>query len=628
MAKYKIGCLTYKKLDILTRNAITKINDPDLEIVLLEGFMEDLIEKVSEALNDGVEVFVGGGANAETIKTIKRMDVVPIKLTGLDYIEALMEAKKVGKNIAIVTYGSTFKFDIKTFEEIIQNKITLIEFTKKGEVFNKLNETNLDVVIGGGYANEIAYDLGIAGILIYPGEEAIISSILEAKSVAMALRKEKEKSQLINAILQFNPSGIIATDNLGHVITFNPAAEKITGIQAKNAIGENLKEILPECNLLSSLENKLPQLGVVNKIRNNDVVVDRIPIEIGKNTVGALGILSPTWVIQKTEQKIRLLNKEKGFVAKSNFCDIIGSSKIIKEKIQDAKVFSKSDSSLLIYGETGVGKEIFSQSIHNYSKRSNNAFVAINCAALPENLLESELFGYDEGAFSGSKKGGKVGLFEIAHEGTILLDEIGEMTPSLQTKLLRVLQEKEVMRLGGDRMIPVDVRVIAATNKNLEDKIPNEFRNDLFYRLNVLQLNIPPLKNRGDDVLELFLYFYNNKDNKKPNNLEITEDLSRLLKLYSWPGNIRELDNVAERLVLFMNESKSLDQNEIRELLVRCIGYDRLFDDLLRNYGVNLDSKNYSKELIQDLEFLFPGQKEIIADRLGISRTTLWRMMK
>ena len=627
MAKYKIACLTYKKLDVLTRNAISKINDPELDIVLLEGFMEDLIEKVNNARDYGVEVFIGGGANAETVKNISKVNVVPIKLTALDYIEALMKAKKVGNRIAIVTFGSTFKLDIKVLEEIIQHEIILIQFSKSGELADKLKAANIDVVIGASYSNEIAYSLGIASILIYPGEEAIISSIYEAKSIAVALRKEKENYEFTHAILQFNPSGIIATDEKGKIITFNRAVEKITGIQAKDAIGEDLKTVLPECGLLDTLENGQPQMGVVNKVRNNDVVIDRVPIEINNNIVGALAILSPTWVIQKTEQKIRLSNENKGFVANNNFCDIIGNSSVIKENIKDAKIFSKSDSSLLIYGETGVGKEIFAQSIHNYSRRSNGAFVAVNCAALPENLLESELFGYDEGAFTGSKKGGKTGLFEIAHEGTLLLDEIAEMTPVLQTKLLRVLQEKRVMRIGGDRMIPVDVRIIAATNKNLESKIPVEFRNDLFYRLSVLQLNIPPLRNRGDDVIDLFLHFLK-YENENGNKFEMSSDLQKIIKLYSWPGNIRELQNVVERLKLFMDEDNELDKRSTKDLLIRAIGHDRMVSDLLKSHSTDLESKNFSKCLIEDLEFLFPGQKEILADKLGISRTTLWRLTK
>lgn len=628
MSKYKIGCLTYKKLDILTRNAITKINDPEIEIVLLEGFMEDLIDKVRMAMDDGVEVFIGGGANAETVRNSVGIDVVPIKLTALDYIEALIHAKKVGRRIAIVSYKSTFKLDLQLLEEIIQNEIILIEFDKGGEIKQNLIEANVDVVIGASYANEVAYDLGIAGILIYPGEEAILNTILESKSIAKALRKEKEKSLLINSIMEFNPSGIIATDEKGNIITFNPAAEKITGIHSNDAIGRDIRTILPECDLISSLEKNKPQLGIVNKVKNNDVIVDRIPIKIRDTTVGALGILSPTWAIQKAEQKIRLLNKEKGFVAKNNFHDIVGSSKTIKEITNDAMIFAKSDSNLLIYGETGVGKEIFAQSIHNFSKRINGAFVAINCAALPENLLESELFGYDDGAFTGAKKGGKTGLFETAHEGTILLDEIGEITPALQSKLLRVLQEKEVMRIGGDRIIPVNVRVIAATNINLEEKIPKEFRSDLFYRLNVLQLNIPPLRNRGDDILELFMHFYLKRDESNSNNFSISEDISKILKSYSWPGNIRELDNVTERLYLYLTVSKNLSEEGVREQVVRSIGYERIFNDVLNRYGFQVERKNISKDIIQELEFLFPGKKEYIAERLGVSRTTLWRIMK
>lgn len=627
MLKLKIGCLTYKKLRSLTEQAIKKINDPLIDFVIIEGVMENLTDKVKEAIRDGVDVFVGGGGNSATISKSTEAYVVDIKLTAFDYIESIIKAKKFGRRIAVVQFEGTPTFNFKQLEELLDVEIFYITYQQEEEIEFKLKKANVEVVVGASLANEIASRIELPSILIYPGENAIINAIEEAKQITIALRKEREKSKIIQAILDFSPSGIIATDEKSKIIIFNPAAEKITGVQSFKAKGSSINQIIPECKLDMVLETKQPQLDVISRVNDKDCVVNRIPIEISGNLVGTVAIVHPASEIQKTEQKIRMLNNEKGFTTKNNFSNIVGKSKNIRETIQEAKIFAKSNSNILIYGETGVGKEIFAQSIHNYSSRMKGAFVAINCAALPENLLESELFGYDEGAFTGSKKGGKAGLFEIAHEGTILLDEIGELPFSLQSRLLRVLQEKEVIRLGGDRVIPINVRVIAATNKNLEKKVPNEFRNDLLYRLNVLQLKIPPLREREDDVIELFLHFLNKYSTLTQYKKEIPQSVLQVLKHYSWPGNIRELQNVSERFSLFLEELTRNDENAYQEILIRAIGEERIIEDVLAQNGIYSEKpKNVPTKVISELNYLLPGKKAKIANILGVSRTTFWRM--
>lgn len=225
--------------------------------------------------------------------------------------------------------------------------------------------------------------------------------------------------------------------------------------------------------------------------------------------------------------------------------------------ISDAMTYSYSDSNILICGETGTGKELFAQSIHNSSPRKNHPFVAINCSALPENLLESELFGYVEGAFTGASKGGKMGFFELAHKGTIFLDEIGDVSPNLQSRLLRVLQEREVVRLGSDTVIPVDVRVISATNKNLKEEVANgRFRQDLLYRLDVLELNLPPLRNREQDALFLLSQLISYEHERTGCILTgLSEEGASLITQYPWPGNIREMRNFCQRLSILTQKS-------------------------------------------------------------------------
>jgi transcriptional regulator with PAS, ATPase and Fis domain len=243
----------------------------------------------------------------------------------------------------------------------------------------------------------------------------------------------------------------------------------------------------------------------------------------------------------------------KNYTAKYFFEDILSceDSFINIKRLSEKQAIS--DSSIIIYGESGTGKEMFAQAIHNASNRNANSFVAVNCGALPENLLESELFGYEEGAFTGAKKGGKIGYFELAHRGTIFLDEIGEISGSLQTKLLRVIEEREIQRLGGDRLIPIDIRIVSATNKDLWKLVEEgTFRNDLFYRLNVLPIKLPPLRERKNDILMIF----ENQKRKMKSSFVLSLESEEILKNYDWKGNVRELKNCVEYL-------NSLDKKEI-----------------------------------------------------------------
>lgn len=320
---------------------------------------------------------------------------------------------------------------------------------------------------------------------------------------------------------------------------------------------------------------------------------------------------------KQSEQK-----KERGFTAKFTLADIKGSSYNMKLARDEAELFAQSEASVLIYGETGVGKELFAQSIHNASMRRDGPFVALNCAALPETLLESELFGYDEGAFTGGRKGGKKGLFELAEGGSLFLDEIGEISPALQARLLRVLQEKEIMHVGGVRVIPVDARIITATNKDLEQMTAPVFRRDLLYRLNVLELKIPPLRSREEDVIELFELYCHKKKRFEFSQILLTDDMKEILKRYSWRGNIRELQNVCERFCLYMEHNARYNDKYAKRCMVKAIGEEKLIYDMT----AGCDEKN-KKEIIREIKRLLAYNNDQVADALGISRTTLWRIL-
>ncbi|MFR2480276.1 sigma-54 interaction domain-containing protein, partial [Eisenbergiella sp.] len=256
------------------------------------------------------------------------------------------------------------------------------------------------------------------------------------------------------------------------------------------------------------------------------------------------------------------------FTARYDFSHILYRDSCMEAVISQAVKFSYSDSNILIHGETGTGKELFAQSIHNSSRRRKGPFVAINCAALPENLLESELFGYVEGAFTGASRGGKMGFFEIAHKGTIFLDEIGDISPKLQSRLLRVIQEREIIRLGNDTVIPIDVRVICATNRDLKKEVSRgNFREDLLYRLDVLELNLPPLRKRKQDILYLADRMVRFEHERTGSRLEaITQEGRELLMRYNWPGNVREMRNFCERICILCEKTRAGAEDVLQAL--------------------------------------------------------------
>jgi len=301
----------------------------------------------------------------------------------------------------------------------------------------------------------------------------------------------------------------------------------------------------------------------------------------------------------------------------------------MRELVERARKYARVDSTVLIRGETGTGKELFAQSIHNESARASFPFVAINCAAVPESLLESELFGYEEGAFTGARRGGKQGLFEQAHKGTIFLDEIGEMSITLQSRLLRVLEEREVMRVGGDRIIPIDVRVIAATHVNLLEAISSGgFREDLYYRLNKLALEVPPLRHRLADIPLFCTHFLDRYGKRHGGQAKtLTPEAVGIFQSYSWPGNVRELQSIIERLVVCV-ESGVIDSRDVQSLM-----HDELCGSKIEPRAAvppspvtSLD--DMARDAIRRALAESGGNRSVAADALGISRATLWRKLK
>ncbi len=358
------------------------------------------------------------------------------------------------------------------------------------------------------------------------------------------------------AIMNSLKFGVIAVNLEGDIQYANNFACQVLNIRRKELLKIPVSELINSWdNIAGHIINNEKFLNEETnfsiKKRKEKFNLSVFPIYDEKNNL--IGMVNS---IREMDKVYQMINKYTGGNARFTFDDIIAQSKSMKSIISFCKKVANSPSTVLIEGDSGTGKEVLAQAIHNYSSRKDSGFVAINCAAIPETLIESELFGYDEGAFTDAKKGGRPGKFELANGGTLFLDEIGDMKPDMQVKLLRAIQEGSITRVGGDKVIPVDVRIIAATNKNLKEEVENgNFRLDLYYRLNVIPVSIPPLRERKEDIPSLIKHFLNKKAKQlrknKPNLKYRT--LQDLLD-YDWPGNIRELENHIEKIVNFNGE--------------------------------------------------------------------------
>ncbi|MDO5418344.1 MAG: sigma 54-interacting transcriptional regulator, partial [Lachnospiraceae bacterium] len=361
----------------------------------------------------------------------------------------------------------------------------------------------------------------------------------------MFARSIRMESQF-HILMEILSEGVVGVNEKNEIFACNRHAEEITRVSASFIMGKRGDEVFPYAAFSQCLQERKRMPARVRKVNGVNVSVEVVPVLRQDQCIGAFAILQKFNDMEDRQSELRSQLLHKGHYAKYDFDDVVGESEAILRTKEILKRMAASESPVLLIGETGTGKELFAHAVHRASRRSSGPFIAINVAAFPENLLESELFGYEEGAFTGAKKGGRPGLLEFAHQGTLFLDEVEGMSQMLQVKLLRVLQEREIMRVGGNKVISIDVRIVAATNESLEQKVEEgSFRRDLYYRLNTLPIVIPPLAERGDDMFLLIARFRD----ELGGDFELTEPVREFLKNYEWPGNIRELRNVVEYFI-------------------------------------------------------------------------------
>lgn len=465
------------------------------------------------------------------------------------------------------------------------------------------------------------------------GAFAVFKDITEVVNLAEELTNLKEIQTMLESVIQSSEEAISVVDENGKGIIINPAYTRLTGLTEDEVIGQPATADISEGESmhLQVLKTRRAVRGVAMRVgpKKKEVIVNVAPVIVDGKLKGSVGVIHDMSEIKNLNRELsRARQIIRTLEAKYSFEDIIGDSDEMQLAIEQAKLGAKTPATVLLRGESGTGKELFAHAIHNASDRKYNKFVRVNCAALSESLLESELFGYEEGAFSGAKRGGKRGLFEEANNGSIFLDEIGELTANTQAKLLRVLQENEITRVGGTKPISINVRVIAATNVNIEKGIINgTFREDLYYRLNRMPIHITPLRDRKGDIPQLCNRLLQKINQDYGRNVEgVTEAALNLLLQYDWPGNVRELENVLGRAVIFMNYHETeIDIQHVTDLNMNLEPkVEENLSPVLKGKPLSTQLEEYEKKIIAQTLEQMNGNKTETAKVLGLSVRNLY----
>jgi PAS domain S-box-containing protein len=624
----------------LAEKAQQVIKEISEDIDVIEGSYRVGLRYAKEVFERGASIIISRGGTGQLIKSSLPVPVVEVEISTLDMLSAINQAINISTNIGILGFrgviGSAQKI-IKIMSGVFPAKIITEILHNETDVHTKalaLIQKKVGVIICGHAFTGLVEEKGCYAVPLESGRQAVIDAIRKARHLLAVQLEEKEKAEVLKSIIDFTYSGIVGIDAEGKITVLNSAAEKLIACSAHQAIGKPVNEVIENTIIAQVLKTGEAEIGQFQTIGQVSVATNRVPIIVDGIVRGAVVTFEDIEKLQSIERQIRKKLYLRGHVAKIKFHDIIGSSKLISHIKNRARQFAKVDSTVLIVGETGTGKELFAQSIHNASLRADKPFVAVNCAVLPENLLESELFGYVEGAFTGAKKGGKPGLFELAHSGTIFLDEVSEMSTKLQARLLRVIQEKEVAKIGDNKVIPVDIRIIAASNRNLNKLVEEgKFRDDLYYRLCVLQLSLPPLRERREDIASLAKYFINKKGaqiGKKVTSISV--EAINLLMLHNWPGNVRQLENCIEKMVVLCEKEK-IEEDLVLESVN---GTDPVKIDKIETLDVVSLNDPSAKKVLKQMEYEIirkvlvetNGNKALAAKKLGISPSTIWRKLK
>ncbi len=589
--------------------------------------MEEVIitDKTLKSTKIEADVIITRGLFAEIFKSIQGdIPIIEIPVPATDTLRVVLKcmekfkAKKVGIIASHnMVMGAT---EIQDFLKISVNTYILTQEWNGPQLVDQAIKDGCDAIVGGVNTCSYASSINVPNMFIETGRDSFWQSITAAKRAAEISRIEQEKSSRMQILLNTSKEGLISIDAQNRIRTINHSAIKILKLE-EDITGMRVMDAPFTIELKKLLLANTTCTNEILKYKDTMLTINKYPVMVQHTNMGIVVIFQSVSDIMFLENDIRRKIYNKGHVAKMTFDDITGISAQIKNTIETAKKYSRTNSNVLLIGQSGTGKEMFAQSIHNHSLRKEGPFVAVNCAAIPDNLLESELFGYTAGAFTGARKNGKQGYFELAHNGTLFLDEIGEIPLQFQAKLLRAIQEREIMPIGSDKVLSINVRIIAATNKNLEKLVEKEeFREDLLYRLDVLRINIPPLSQRKEDIPILVKkYFLQNAP-----ETTITKEACKALINYKWNGNIRQLFNICERLSV-LKQGETITEKDIYDIMP---DYQKISDAI---YTEEVKKENTTSDNIDEKSLIISAlekcryNKQKTAAYLGISRSTLWK---
>lgn len=646
--QYKIGLMIHDKE---MEQFLSHLGD-SLSCVLICRYvtfatLEQIVAQF-EQINH-VDAIVAYSRFATQVRELTSIPVITIPLSEYDFAQALSKAMEKGHHVAYIDMSTlTLSSDQRNYSGIAalvgceDFRHYICPVSQQYENILKIAiQEGADVILAGStYAAERTRKHGIPFELLSIGERTIWRALKEALNIAASYESTRQKLEWIETIMEALPIPLISVsfiDSEAPVISWiNQAALQTFGIQRTESLNLPVSHFQAHYPAFQSILSAPPADLEEVRISGKSYIVrcDKI-LDAAHQPAGALYQFQTADDVKKNELELRRNSQKVGFSAKVTFRDIVGKSAAIQNTIDMAIRFSAVTSNILLWGESGSGKEMFAQSIHNASAYANGPFLAINCASLPENLLEAELFGYEAGSFTGASKKGKAGVLELAHHGTLFLDEIAEMTLPLQAKILRVIQERTFRRIGGTQNISIDIRIISATHKDLKEEVEQgNFRADLMYRINTLELVIPSLRQRKEDIPLLAKQFSKTISERLKKPFYLTEPCLKELFAYDWPGNVRELMNIIEQIVV-LSMDETAPPEFIRRLLERKVKQHHTTepDQFAAGSGdtlaVPMDTFDKMEEnILRQCYAYYNGNRTKMETKLQISHTTLWRKLK
>jgi transcriptional regulator, propionate catabolism operon regulatory protein len=607
----------------------------DAEVHVFDGGFEAALAtlRARRAAGEPVDALVAAGANGAYLRDHADVPVVVVGASTVDTIGALLRARQFSSRIGVVNFSRVvtgidqhgFLMDGATVEQ----RPYLTPEEARTQVL-ELAARGFEVIVGPGPVCDLAEQAGLKAVLLY-GQDSLAQAIRQAIEIARVTRADVARhAPLRLAVDQLEP-GLAVVDLDERVLTANAALLRLLSLPSLEVLGRPLSAVAPALGLARVLEAGIAETDTLERVGGRSMLVGRTPLRDHGTLCGAMVLCQEASAIQRMDRRLRSQHRPSRFEARYTLGAIVGTSPAIRAVRAMAERYARTDATVLITGESGTGKEMVAQGIHAAGRRRDHPFVAINCAAFPETLLESELFGYEEGAFTGSRRGGRPGLFEAAHLGTIFLDEVGDVPLTLQSRLLRVLQERQVLRLGSNDPTPVDVRVIAATHRDLRAAVAaGQFRDDLYFRLHILPIHLPPLRARHGDVAAIASDLLRRALTRHGVPGAHGRALSRVLPRlegYAWPGNVRELENVLERVaVLFADGAISDDELDV-ELRA---ALPELFDAgqaPVRQPDLRTARQASERAHVERVVAECGGNLSEAARRLGVGRSTLYRKL-